>query len=626
MIVYTSFLLLFIPAVFVCFFFLRYFSLSFIFNDIAGYFHGGFKTSIIVLVALLTGSLILAYFICKPFEKIIKRIQEENYEPTDSEKESCLAIYKRLNKVIITVDLLGFFVGQIVVTTLGIMSGRNQFDPLKHSLVVLQALSFGAIGAVIVINGLDARFSKFRAMLKIQSFEKISKIKISSVSNSILMTFIISLFFVSINLLTVIYGTFTNNEGVNAFKKGLFCILVSLLLSFISFYFIIYGLKNRMKDTNNALNQIACKGDLTQRINITVLDDFGQLTTSINTMIDKLSGMINELSLKTNDVSNSADIISDSVTSASSALIQMTDTLHKINDNSTNQNNLIHQADENILKLAASVENVKRRVAEQSDAVNNISSSITQMSANINSVTETAKKAEITSEALSTTTENGKQAIQNAISSMNQIHESSIEVKNMIRMIQEVARETNLLSMNAAIEAAHAGQFGAGFAVVASEVRNLAESSAKSARNVQESINEMAEKIEAGVDAINSAGDSFENIAKQVITNAEYVSNISSAMKEQNAGAIGTQKSTLAVVETVKAVNELAQEETADAEKVREFMKTVVQASESTMNAVSESFGASEHLKSSILMVEESAEGNKTSVNLIQQQMKQFSV
>jgi len=626
MIVYGSFLMLFVPTVFICFFFLRYFSLSFIFNDVAGYFHGGFKTSLIVLMALLCGSLVLAFYICKPFERIIRKIQDENYEPTDEEKENCLKIYKQLNKVIISVDILGFFVGQIVVTALGILSGRNQFDLIRHSLVVLQALSFGAIGAVIVINGLDAKFSKFRAMLKIQSFEKISKIKISSVSNSIIRTFVISLFFVSINLLTVIYGCFAMGSGASAFNKGLFCIFISICMSFVSFFFIIYGLKNRMKDTNNALNQIACKGDLTQRINITVLDDFGQLTTSINTMINKLSGMINELSLKTNDVSNSADVITDSVNSASSALIQMTDTLHKINDNSTNQNQLIHQADENILKLTASVENVKRHVAEQSDAVNDISSSITQMSANINSVTETAKKAQINSNELSDTTENGKQAIQNAIVSMKQIQESSVQVKNMIKMIQEVARETNLLSMNAAIEAAHAGQFGAGFAVVATEVRSLAESSAKSAKNVQDSINEMASKIEVGAQAINSAGEAFENIAQQVITNAEYVSNISSAMEEQNAGAVGTQKSTLAVADTLKAVNSLTQEETADAEKVREFMKTVVQASESTMNAVSESYAASEHLKSSIVLVEESVSGNKISVDAIQHQMEQFTV
>jgi len=605
---------------------LRYASLSFIYNDAARYFHSGFKVSLAVTLTLLLICVITAYFVCKPFDRIVKKIREENYEPTDLEKENCLLIYKRLNRVTIAAYMLGFFVGQIAVIASGVANGRYAFDVLKHSLVVIQALSFGAIAANAVINGLDTFFAKFRAMLKIQDFGNLQKIKISRISRSIVTTALISSFFMAANLICVIYGCYTNNIGSEALKKGVIAIVIVLSLSGSTFGYIIIGLNSRMKATEEALDLIAKKGDLTQRIDITVLDDFGSLTTSINTMMGKLSGMIRELSFKTGDVSEAADVISDSVTTASSALLQMSDTLHKINTNSSNQHELIQEADQNILRLTDSVENVKKHVIEQSEAVDNISASITQMSANITSVTSTAKKAEETSETLTATTQIGQQAIQNAVSTMKEIHDASEEVQNMVKMIQDIARETNLLSMNAAIEAAHAGEFGVGFAVVASEVRSLAESSGKNAKNVQDSINDMAKKIDAGVLAINSAGESFSNIARQVETNAQYVSTISAAMEEQNAGAIETQRSTMAVVENVKAVSNLAQEETKDAELVREFMKTVVNASDSTMNAVSESFSASEHLMNAINQVETSASENKGSVASIQQQVNQFSI
>ena len=180
--------------------------------------------------------------------------------------------------------------------------------------------------------------------------------------------------------------------------------------------------------------------------------------------------------------------------------------------------------------------------------------------------------------------------------------------------------------MNAAIEAAHAGDFGAGFAVVAEEVRNLAESSAKSARNIQEHIQDMIVTIDNGVETINSAGEAFANISKKVEETANFVEEISAAMEEQKIGAAETQQATVTVVDAVHAVNDLAQTQAEDATQVREFMRTVVTASESTLKAVQDGVIATMHLKESVQEVKDSATHNTASVDIIEEQVGLFKV
>ena len=195
-----------------------------------------------------------------------------------------------------------------------------------------------------------------------------------------------------------------------------------------------------------------------------------------------------------------------------------------------------------------------------------------------------------------------------------------------MKVIQGIASQTNLLSMNAAIEAAHAGEFGAGFAVVADEVRSLASSSSSSARDIQVKIKEMMEKTTAGVEAITSAGAAFQGIRDNVIENATLVKNIYDAMIEQNQGAAETKQAADDLVEAIHAIRDLAEEETEEAGKLRESMDAVVAASKSTMSAVQESLEATANMKQTVEKVDKSADGNKESVEKIYNHVEQFIV
>ncbi len=618
-------ILLSIPSL-LCVLALRYFALAYIYNAAEETFTNTFMLNMTLSVMLITVVGIIAYFLTRSSDKIIKRIKSEGIQPTPDEVTTCLVCYKRLNKLTIMSNMIGFFVGQVYMIVDGLVKGRITNDPVRIFLIIWQAVSFGTISAMTTINGLDRVMHKYRKMLHINYITEKDKGRSLKVAKSISITVAFSLLFVAVNMMGTLYGCILE-EGLKDFTtKGFLCLIQSLIISIPPFFIVINNLVTRIKSTRLSIDDIGSKGDLSRRIDITTLDNFGDMTTSINMLIDKLSAMMHELINKTDSVSNSADVISHSVASASEAVNYMSGTLDKITDNSQNQNALINQADKSFSELFQAIENVRHNVSLQSDAVHDISASINQISANINSVTQTAHKARSVSEELSDTSNSGKLSIDNAISAMSQIKGASDEVQEIIKAIQKIASQTNLLSMNAAIEAAHAGQYGAGFAVVADEVRSLAASSAQSAKTIQTHIKDMASKIAQGVEAINEAGTSFKAINEKIDENAQFVNSIVEAMEEQSQGARQTQESTVSVVEAVNAVTDLTSKENESANQLKDFMDKVITAGQSTAQAISEGINATTNLRESIKQVNNSVSDNVDAVKGIKTQVEQFKV
>ena len=606
--------------------FLRFFALDFIYNTPEEMFIGGFAINMIVSVFLLVIALIIAWFFCRPFDQTLKKIKTENYSPTEDEIKKCLDTYRKLNILTISANFIGFFVGQVYIVWDGIRTGRADYILVRAILIVVQAVAFGGISCMSTVNGLDSILAKPRSLLKIQSVANLKKYRSMTLTSILTMTFFVTLIFVSVNMLCTLYGSFSFPNQDVWMKKAVLCFILSIVLAGYPFLVIIFGLTKRMRHASDVMEEIAKEGDLKHRIDITILDDFGVLTTSINQMIDKLSTMIKGLIDSTESVSYTSKIINASVFNSSNAIDDFSTMLEKINSNSSEQNNLVLEADKSISSLAKSVRNIREHLAEQSNSVATISSSVTQMTANIGSVAETAEKARASAEVLTQRSQQGRDSIEKAIATMLDIQKSSAEVQNFVNIIKNLASQTNLLSMNAAIEAAHAGEFGQGFAVVAEEVRNLAESSAKSARNIQQHIEDMIVTIDNGVETINFAGNSFMEISQRVEETANFVEEISAAMEEQKIGAAETQQATITVVDAVHAVNDLAQTQTEDATNVREFMRTVVTASESTLKAVQDGVIATMHLKESVQEVKDSATHNTNSVDIIEQQVGLFKV
>ena len=302
--------------------------------------------------------------------------------------------------------------------------------------------------------------------------------------------------------------------------------------------------------------------------------------------MDYLSEMVISLKSGTDIVNNSASTLTDVSGSAINALQQLRNALQNIQSEVGDQNELIANADVDMDTLITKIDAVQKNIVEQSSSVQEGSAAISQMIANIASVADLTQKADDVSEELSKSSAIGNESISNAMSTFALIQKSSAEVQNIIKVIENISSQTNLLAMNAAIEAAHAGDVGKGFAVVADEVRSLAASSTKSANDIQTHIKDMVEKINSGVQAMNSAGGAFQDIATQVGQNHELTKTIAAAMEEQRTGAEEILKTTTNVVDSMQSIKSLADEETEKASNLQDAMKKVVESSRKSTQVV----------------------------------------
>ncbi|MGE0086876.1 MAG: methyl-accepting chemotaxis protein [Desulfococcaceae bacterium] len=187
-------------------------------------------------------------------------------------------------------------------------------------------------------------------------------------------------------------------------------------------------------------------------------------------------------------------------------------------------------------QIAGSSQSLSEGANEQAASLEEITSSIVQISSQINCNAENAAQASRLAAHSREAVEQGKKEMGNMMSAMNGISESSRSVAKIIKIIDEIAFQTNLLSLNAAVEAARAGQHGKGFAVVAGEVRNLAERTSRAAKETGELIEGSMQRVEKGNEMAALTAQAFDRIMESAVKASELIGEIAAASEEQARG------------------------------------------------------------------------------------------
>jgi len=287
---------------------------------------------------------------------------------------------------------------------------------------------------------------------------------------------------------------------------------------------------NTLKDISEG------EGDLTKTISIHSKDEIGLLAHYFNETLDNIRELISVIKYKVNALTNTGYELS----------VNMTKTTHAVNDISTNfegvknleekQESSSMEVNKALDKIKSNLDHQNNLINEQSDSVNTSSSAIEEMIANIHSVTQTLIENNKNVVTLADASEHGRSSVQAVVQEIQEIARDSEGLLEINSVMNNIASQTNLLSMNAAIEAAHAGEAGRGFAVVADEIRKLAESSGQQSKTTAD----MLKKIKTSIDNITKSSEEvlsrFGAIDTGVKTVSQHGLNIRNAMEEQEIG------------------------------------------------------------------------------------------
>lgn len=485
---------------------LRWLALDFLYATMPDFIPGIAGTLISSTALALSFSLILYYWIHK-IEKVGKKVQQTG-EATEEDKKTVLVFFKTLKSVIIVENVCGFFIGQLVCMILDFKNGVLPYEFSRAMIIMIQASLVGVIAGMYEVYYLDNILGPYRKLLQLRSVRDIPG-KPHAISGRILITCVAVLFFMGLNCFTCGYSIIHGDNivpGSDLMQEYLFrgarCIVlvagecVGLLLLIMS------EMKRRLAATSELVTRLADTGDITKRIDVSMQDDIAVLISSLNFFLDKLEGIVMNLSTDSSAVSDTAMILEESAAKSVDALKVVKEAIAFIDSEDKHNNESIKKAYTDIQSVKDDAARVEEHIRHQAEAMQETSRAVSKMNESIENVADISRMADQVSEKLKRTSEIGTEAIQTAVNAISEIQESSVQISVIIKMIQKIASQTNLLSMNASIEAAHAGQFGAGFAVVADEVRSLANTSSKNAKTIKDYMNEMSSKIENGVQAI----------------------------------------------------------------------------------------------------------------------------
>gem|GEM_PF-706996 len=375
------------------------------------------------------------------------------------------------------------------------------------------------------------------------------------------------------------------------------------------------------------LNDIANGGgDLTVRIPETGPSEVADASKYFNQTIGKIRDVVVMIKKQAGTLSDIGNELAGNMTETASAINQITANIQSIKGRVINQSAGVTETNSTMEQVTVNIGKLNDHVERQADAVSQSSAAIEQMLANIRSVTETLTKNEENVKELQESSDTGRSSLQEVAADIQDISKESEGLLEINSVMKNIASQTNLLSMNAAIEAAHAGEAGRGFAVVADEIRKLAESSGQQSKTIGTVLKKIKESIDSITWATNNVLNKFEDIDRGVRTVVEQEGAIRSIMEEQSHG-------NRQILQVSGQVNEITQQVKGGSQEMLEGSKEVIQESKNLekttqeiTNGMNEMAVGTDQINKAVNSVNELSNRNQENISVLVQAISQFKV
>lgn len=402
-----------------------------------------------------------------------------------------------------------------------------------------------------------------------------------------------------------------------AFTLALSSVIITLILG--------YSINQRVHSVERAITPIS-GGDFSKNIPIIGNDEISRIMASLNHLLNGLNTMIGITKERVRILKDSGQELSSHMIESTSSIIQINTNIESTQRQLEAQTDAVNVTTESIQRLNGMVDSLSSLINQEADILENSSAAVEEMIANVSSVSNNTQKAEISTTELLAISREGNTKLDIMMKSVQEISQSSANLAHATVVINDIAEKTNLLAMNASIEAAHAGESGKGFAVVAHEIRELAAQAGTQSVQISTDLKQVQDAIATILKVSGEAFSAFQEILKQAGKVGDIVREVRETMLEQNTG--GAQ-----ILDGIRQLNKISGLVLESAATMKAGESTIMQKIEElssinhlvNQNNLEISMGTKE-INSSIIQINEMTENNRSLIHELEDETNKFTI